>query len=205
MIFYLFIKRLFDIICGLIGIILLIPLTIIVKIAYLCHGDFHSVFYVQKRIGKNGKEFSIIKYRSMVVGAEKKLKDLLEKNPEFKEEYKVNKKLRKDPRITRVGRVLRKTSMDEMPQFINVFFGSMSVIGNRPYLPGEKEDMGNYFDDIVSVRPGITGYWQVSGHNDTNFKQRLKLEQEYAKKASLGLDFKIFIRTFGVLLGKRGV
>lgn len=205
MIFYLFVKRLFDIICGLIGIILLIPLTIIIKIAYICHGDFHSIFYTQKRIGKKGKEFTIIKYRSMVPGADKGLSKLLEDNEALKQEYKENKKLRKDPRITRVGRILRKTSMDEMPQFINVFFGQMSVIGNRPYLPGEKEDMGKYYGDIVSVRPGITGYWQVSGHNDTNFKQRLKLEQEYAKKASLGLDISIFFKTFGVVLGKRGV
>ena len=205
MIFYLFVKRLFDIICGLIGIILLIPLTIIIKIAYICHGDFHSVFYTQKRIGKNGKEFTIIKYRSMVPGADKDLSKLLEDNAALKEEYKENKKLRKDPRITKVGRFLRATSLDEMPQFINVFCGKMSVIGNRPYLPGEKEDMGKYFDDIVSLKPGISGYWQVSGHNETNFKQRLKLEQEYAKKASLGLDARIFFDTFKVLAGKKGV
>lgn len=205
MIFYLFVKRLFDIICGLIGIILLIPLTIIIKIAYICHGDFHSIFYTQKRIGKKGKEFTIIKYRSMVPGADKDLSKLLEDNEALKEEYKENKKLRKDPRITRVGRVLRATSLDEMPQFINVFCGQMSVIGNRPYLPGEKEDMGKYFDDIVTLKPGITGYWQVSGHNDTNFKQRLKLEQEYAKKASIFMDVKIFFATFKVLAGKKGI
>ena len=205
MIFYLFVKRLFDIICGLIGIILLIPLTIIIKIAYVCHGDFYSVFYTQKRIGKNGKEFTIIKYRSMVPGADKDLSKLLEDNAALKEEYKENKKLRKDPRITKVGRFIRKTSLDEMPQFINVFTGKMSVVGNRPYLPREKEEMGERYDEIVSVKPGITGYWQVSGHNDTNFKQRLKLEQEYAKKASLGLDTKIFFKTFSVVLGKRGI
>lgn len=205
MIFYLFVKRLFDIICGLIGIILLIPLTIIIKIAYICHGDFHSIFYTQKRIGKKGKEFTIIKYRSMVPGADKDLSKLLEDNEALKEEYKENKKLRKDPRITKVGRFIRKTSIDEMPQFINVFIGKMSVVGNRPYLPREKEEMGDYYKDIVSVKPGITGYWQVSGHNDTNFKQRLKLEEEYAKKASLGLDIKIFFKTFGVVLGKRGL
>ncbi len=205
MMFYLFVKRLFDILCGIVGIIILIPLTLLIKIAYLCQGYIHSIFYVQKRIGKNGKEFNIIKYRSMVVGADKKLKEILEKNPEFKKEYKENKKLRKDPRITRIGRILRKTSIDEMPQFINVLLGSMSLIGNRPYLPGEKEDMGKYYDTIVSVRPGLTGFWQVSGHNDTNFKQRLLLEQEYAKKASLGLDINIFFKTFGVLLKKRGV
>ena len=205
MIFYLFVKRLFDIICGLIGIILLIPLTIIIKIAYICHGDFYSIFYTQKRIGKKGKEFTIIKYRSMIPGADKDLSKLLEDNEALKEEYKENKKLRKDPRITKVGRFLRATSIDEMPQFINVFCGQMSVIGNRPYLPGEKEDMGKYFDDIVTLKPGITGYWQVSGHNDMNFKQRLQLEQEYTKKASLFMDVKIFFATFKVLAGKKGI
>jgi len=205
MIFYLFVKRLFDITCGLIGIILLIPLTIIIKMAYICHGDFHSIFYTQKRIGKKGKEFTIIKYRSMVPGADKDLSKLLEDNEALKQEYKENKKLRKDPRITRVGRVLRATSIDEMPQFINVFCGQMSVIGNRPYLPGEKDDMGKYFDDIVTLKPGITGYWQVSGHNDMNFKQRLKLEQEYSQKASLFMDVKIFFATFKVLAGKKGI
>ena len=205
MMLYLFTKRLFDIICGLIGIVLLIPLVIIIKIAYMCHGDFHSIFYSQKRIGKNGKEFKIYKFRSMVVNAENELKKLLEENEEFRKEYKENKKLRKDPRVTPVGKIIRKTSIDEMPQFLNVLLGNMSVIGNRPYLPREKEEMGSYFDEIVSLKPGITGYWQVSGHNDTNFKQRLELEREYAKIASLGLDTKIFFKTFGVMMGKRGI
>lgn len=205
MVFYLIIKRLFDILVGLIGLIVLIPIIVIVKIAYICDGDFYSIFYSQNRIGKHGKIFKLYKFRSMVPNADKELDNLLKSNPDFNAEYKENKKLKKDPRITKVGKILRKTSIDEMPQFLNVLIGQMSLIGNRPYLPREKEEMGKYFNDIVSLKPGITGYWQVSGHNDTNFKQRLKLEQEYSKKASLSLDAKIFFKTFGVVLGKKGV
>lgn len=205
MIFYLVVKRIFDIIFGLIGLIILIPIAIIVKISYLLRGDFYSIFYSQARIGKNGKLFKIYKFRTMIPNADEELSKILDENEDFKKEYKENKKLRHDPRITKAGKFLRKTSIDEMPQFWNVFMGEMSLIGNRPYLPKEKDEMGKYYDEIVSVKPGITGYWQVSGHNDTNFNQRLKLEQEYAKKASLGLDTKIFFKTFGVLLGKRGL
>ena len=202
---YLFLKRFFDIIFAIIGIILLIPLTLFIKIAYICRGDFSSVFYTQKRISKNGKIFNIIKFRSMVVDADQKLSDLLESNPKLKKEYIENKKLKNDPRITKIGRLIRKTSIDEMPQFINVLFGTMSVIGNRPYLLSEREEMGKHYRSIVSVKPGITGYWQVLGHNDINFKQRLELEEEYANKASLALDTKIFLKTFKVLLNKKGV
>ncbi|MBO4601341.1 MAG: sugar transferase [Bacilli bacterium] len=203
--FYLIIKRFLDIIFGIIGLIFLVPITIIIKIVYVCTGDFHSVFLKQKRIGKNGKEFWFIKYRTMVIQAEKKLPALLDSNPELKKEYEEYKKLKNDPRITKPGKLIRKLSLDEMPQFLNVLIGNMSLIGNRPYLPQEKKDMGKYFSSIVSVKPGITGYWQVSGHNETTFKERLKLEEEYAKKASLSLDFKIFFKTFGVILRKKGI
>ena len=205
MIIYLILKRILDIIFGLIGIILLIPITIIVKIAYLFQGDFYSIFYSQARIGKNGKLFKIYKFRSMKPNADEELENILKENEEFSKEYKENKKLRKDPRITKVGRIIRKLSIDEVPQFINVFLGNMSLVGNRPYLPKEKEEMGKYYEDIVSVKPGITGLWQVSGHNDTNFQERLELEQKYAKEMSLALDTKIFFKTFGTVLSKKGI
>ncbi len=200
---YLFVKRLFDIVCGLLGIVILLPISIIVKISYIVTGDFHSIFLCQKRIGKNGKEFNFYKYRSMVVNADEVLKELL-KDPELNKEYKVNKKLANDPRITKMGKILRKASLDELPQFINVLLGNMAMIGNRPYLPREKEDMGEYFKDIVKTKPGITGYWQVSGRSDVSFKQRLKLERYYSNHQSLKLDIKIFIKTFSVVLGKKG-
>lgn len=203
-IFYSVIKRLFDIICGLLGIIILIPVTLIIKIISVCCGDFDSIFFTQKRIGKDGKEFNFYKYRSMVPNADKILFEMLENNPEIKAEYDKNKKLKDDPRITRVGKIIRRLSIDELPQLFNVLKGDMSVIGNRPYLPREKEDMGEYFDDIVKTKPGITGYWQTSGREDVTFKTRLKLESYYSKNRSLGLDVKIFFKTFKAIFGGHG-
>lgn len=193
---YLTIKRLFDIIVGIIGIVFLIPISIIIKIAYMCTGDFHSIFLIQKRIGVGGKEFSFFKYRTMIMNADEVLFKLLKENKEIAKEYKKNKKLKNDPRITKAGKILRKTSIDELPQLINVFIGNMSLIGNRPYLPREKEDMGDSFDEIVKSKPGITGYWQVSGKEYSTFEKRLELEKYYSNNMSLKMDFKIFFGTF---------
>ena len=189
-------KRLFDIIVGLIGIIFLIPISIIVKIAYICTGDFHSIFLIQKRIGVNGKEFNFFKYRTMIINADEVLFTLLKENKEIAKEYKKNKKLKNDPRITKAGKILRRTSIDELPQLINVLKGDMSLIGNRPYLPREKEDMGDSYDEIVKSKPGITGYWQVSGKENSTFEKRLELEKYYSNNMSLGMDLKIFFGTF---------
>lgn len=197
---YLGVKRLFDIVLSIIGIIFLIPISIVVKISYMITGDFSSIFFTQDRIGKNGKNFKFFKFRTMVPNADKILFELLEKDKEMAKEYKINKKLKNDPRITKAGKILRKASLDELPQLINIFLGQMSFIGNRPYLPREKEDMGEYFDEIVKSKPGLTGYWQVMGRSDTTFEARLKLESEYSKKMSLGLDIKIFFKTFLVVL-----
>lgn len=199
--FYALIKRLFDIVSGLIGLVILVPLTIVIKIAYMITGDFHSVFYLQPRIGKNGKTFTIFKFRSMRVGAEKELEELMKKDRKIRKEYKNNKKIIDDPRITKVGKVIRRWSVDEMPQFLNVLIGNMSVIGNRPYLLGEREEMGEYYKNIVKVKPGITGLWQISGHNNVPFKSRLELEATYADLACLSLDIHILIRTFTALNG----
>ena len=201
---YLIIKRLFDILCGLIGLIVLIPVTLIVKMIYICNKDFAPIFFTQNRIGKNGKEFKFYKYRSMVSNADEVLFRILKEDKELAKEYKINKKLKNDPRITRVGAFLRKTSLDELPQLINVLKGDMSIIGNRPYLPREKEDMGEYYNDIVKTKPGITGYWQVSGRSDLSFQERLELEQFYSNQTSLKLDIKIFFKTFAVVLLKKG-
>lgn len=201
---YLFIKRLFDIICGLLGIILLIPVTIIVKIVSMCNKDFASIFFSQNRIGKNGKEFKLYKFRSMVPNADEILFKTLEMDKVAAEEYKKNKKFKNDPRITKVGRVMRKLSIDELPQLINVLKGDMSMIGNRPYLPREKDDMGEYYKDIIKTKPGLTGYWQVNGRSDTTFNERLKLESFYSNHNSLVLDIKIFFKTFQVVLFGKG-
>lgn len=201
---YLLIKRTFDIICGLIGVVCLVPLALVVKIAALATGDTKSIFYTQNRIGQNGEEFKFYKFRSMVPDADKVLFEMLAKDEKLAEEYKINKKLQDDPRITKMGKFLRKTSLDETPQLLNVLLGDMSLIGNRPYLPREKEDMGNYFKDIVKTKPGITGYWQVSGRSDTTFQRRLELEQYYSKHCGLKMDIKIFINTFRVVLLHKG-
>ena len=201
---YAFIKRTFDIICGLIGLILLLPISIIVKISYMFTGDFHSIFFSQKRIGKNGKEFKLYKFRTMVPNADEILKNAILKDPVMGPEYRKNKKLKNDPRITKMGKLIRKLSIDEMPQFINVLIGNMAVIGNRPYLPREKKDMGKYFDTIVKTKPGITGYWQVSGRSDISFEARCKLESYYSLHQSLKMDIKIFFKTFSTVFGCKG-
>lgn len=201
---YLCIKRLVDIIAGLVGLLILIPITIIIKIISMCNGDFHKIMFVQKRIGKNGKEFDFYKFRSMVPNADEILFKMLEENEEMRKEYQENKKLKDDPRITKIGKFIRRYSIDELPQLINVLKGDMTLVGNRPYLPREKHDMGKYFNDIVKTKPGITGYWQVSGRSDVSFKQRLKLEQYYSNNASLKMDIKILLKTVKVVLFGKG-
>lgn len=197
-------KRVFDIICAIIGCIVLLPLALVVKISYMLSGDFNSIFFTQNRIGQYGKEFKFYKFRSMIPNADDALFKILRENKDLAREYKINKKLRDDPRITKMGRILRKTSLDELPQVINVLKGEMSIIGNRPYLPREKEDMGEHFGNIVKTKPGITGYWQVSGRSDTTFERRLELEEEYSQYASFKMDIKIFFKTFQVVLGTKG-
>lgn len=201
---YFFVKRLFDLLCALVGCTLLIPIALIVKIFYIITGDFNSIFFTQKRIGQYGEEFNFFKFRTMVPNADEILFDTLRQDKILAEEYQKNKKLKNDPRITKAGKILRRTSLDELPQLINVLIGDMSMIGNRPYIPREKKDMGKYFDDIVKTKPGITGYWQVSGRENASFKKRLELESYYSNHRSLWLDIKIFFKTFKAVLGGHG-
>lgn len=198
-------KKIIDILAGLTGTILIIFITIFVAIMRLVKKENDGpIFYTQIRVGKNGKQFKLYKYRSMVMNADEKLKDYLEKNEKAREEYKKYKKLKKDPRITTVGKFLRKTSLDEFPQFINVLKGDMSFVGPRPYLYREKEDMGESFNKIVSVKPGITGYWQVNGRNDVDFQDRLNMDTYYIEHRGLVMDLKIILKTFLKTLKKEG-
>lgn len=201
---YICIKRIVDIIAGLVGLIILLPIALIIKIVSMCNGDFDKIIFVQKRIGKNGKEFDFYKFRSMVPNADEVLFKMLEENEEIAKEYAENKKLKDDPRITKIGHFIRRYSIDELPQLINVLKGDMTLVGNRPYLPREKKDMGKYFNDIVKTKPGITGYWQVSGRSDVSFKQRLKLEQHYSNNCGLRMDMNILGKTFGAVFGHKG-
>lgn len=197
-------KRMIDIVGSLFGILALIPLTIGIYIANIIVGDKGPVFYTQERIGENGKIFKLYKYRSMVVGADEKLEEYLEENEEARKEYKEYKKLKDDPRITKVGKFIRKTSLDEFPQFINVFKGDMSLVGPRPYLPREKEDINGYFKYITSVKPGITGLWQTSGRSKTTFVDRLEIDMKYYFKHSLKLDIRILKKTVMNVVKKEG-
>ena len=178
---YDFVKRGIDILAGLTGCLILLPLVMIVKIINVINKDNGPVFYVQKRIGKNGKEFRLYKFRTMILNADRKLRRILKENDELREEYEINKKMKDDPRITKAGKILRKTSLDEFPQFINILKGEMSLIGNRPYLIREKKEMGNYYKHIVKTKPGLTGLWQTSGRSNITFDDRLKIEKNIVK------------------------
>lgn len=197
-------KRFVDILGGICGLIVLIPLTIGIYLANLIAGDRGPVFYTQERYGKNGKIFKMYKYRSMVVGADEKLEKYLEENEEAREEYKKYKKLKNDPRITKVGHFIRKTSLDEFPQFINVLKGEMSLVGPRPYLPREKEEINGYFNYITSLKPGITGFWQTNGRSNTTFVERLDMDMKYYYKHSWKLDMKILKQTLDNVVKKEG-
>ncbi len=201
---YSFFKRFIDIIAGLFGSILLIPLCIIIKIMSICHKDFAPIIFKQDRIGRNGKTIKIYKFRSMVPNAEEILEKLMEENEEIRKEYLTNKKLEDDPRITKIGKFIRRYSIDEFPQLLNVLKGDMTLVGPRPYLFREKKDMGNFYNYIITCKPGITGLWQISGRSDISFNNRLKLDKKYALERNSKEDIKILLKTAGAVIGTRG-
>lgn len=200
---YFGIKRIFDLLCALVGSLLLLPVAIVTKIAYLISGDKKSILYTQKRIGKNGKIIYIYKFRSMVYNADEVLKELL-KQPEYKKEWDLNQKFENDPRITKIGNILRKTSLDELPQFINVFKGDMALIGPRPLVEGELDAHNGNHKIYESVRPGISGWWACNGRSATTYEKRLELEYYYCQNCSLLLDIKCIFKTIGAVIFKKG-
>ena len=195
-------KRIMDIVFGTIGFVCLLPLMLIVKVSYWADGDKDSIFYTQTRVGLNGKPFQLIKFRTMVSDAEEILKELL-KDPAYAKEWEENQKLKRDPRITKMGKILRRTSLDEMPQFINVLKGEMSVIGPRPLVVGELEMHGG-LELYNRVKPGITGWWGCNGRSNTTYEERLELEYYYVKNCSLWLDARCFVKTIAVLIKRDG-
>lgn len=202
---YRFIKRIIDIIGGLVGIVLLIPMTIVLYlISIFSKENKGPIFYEQLRVGKNGKYFRIYKFRTMIIGADKILKKYLEENEEARIEFEKNQKLEYDPRITKLGKILRKTSLDEFPQFINVLKGDMSLIGPRPLVEGELDAHNGNHKLYESVKPGITGYWGVNGRSNTTYEERLELEYYYAKNFSFWLDTKIFFKTIISIVKREG-
>lgn len=199
------IKRLVDIIAGLVGTILLIPITICIYIAKkILKEDNGPIFYDHLRIGKDGKHFKLYKYRSMIVGADEILKEYLAENEEARIEFEKNQKLKNDPRITKLGNFLRKTSLDEFPQFINILKGDMSLVGPRPIVDREVELFGDKMKTVHSVRPGLTGYWAANGRSDTTYEQRVEMEAYYAENFSLLLDIKIILKTIKSVIKKEG-
>ena len=168
---YNIIKRLFDVLVGMIGMIFVIIVAIIYKIIAIITGDFKPIFYCQNRIGKNGKEFKLYKFRTMIYNADEVLKELLKKS-KYKKEWNKYQKLSNDPRITKIGHILRKTSLDELPQFINVLKGNMSLIGPRPLLKGELDAHNGNNNIYEAVRPGISGWWASHGRSKTTYEER---------------------------------
>ena len=200
---YSFLKRTVDITASATALLLLSPVFLVTSLA-IKNDSKGPAMFTQKRIGKDGKLFEIYKFRTMVPDADKKLFELLENDEEAAKEYKLNKKLKNDPRITKVGNFLRKTSIDELPQLINVLKGDMSLVGPRPYLPREIDDMGNYYDTIIESKPGITGLWQVSGRSNTTFEDRLEFDMEYNENKGFFYDMGLLTKTVGVVLNKDG-
>lgn len=200
---YFGIKRGVDIFCSLIGLILLIPLTVVVKLVYICSKDFAPIFYSHERVGKNGKKFKMYKFRTMVTNSAEILEEML-KDKKYLKEWKKNHKFEDDPRITKIGKILRKTSLDEVPQVINILKGDMSIIGPRPLIEEEVLAYKKNKNKLLSVRPGLTGWWACNGRSCTSNRKRMKLELFYVDNMSIKLDIKIFFKTIVKVISKEG-
>ncbi|WP_308638432.1 sugar transferase [Paenibacillus silvisoli] len=196
---YLIVKRAIDIVCAAVGLICLTPLFIIVAILIKIEDPRGPVFFHQIRIGKNEKPFRMYKFRSMVSNAEELLEELLMQN----EIQGAMFKMKKDPRITRIGKFIRKTSIDELPQLWNVIKGDMSIVGPRPPLPREVAEYTSHDKLRLKVMPGCTGLWQISGRNGLSFGEMVELDLIYIEQRCMAVDFKIMLKTVKVLLGTK--
>ena len=197
---YFIIKRAFDFISASLLLIIVSPIFLIIAIAIKVDSK-GPVFFKHMRVGKNGKPLPTYKFRTMVTNAEELLKKL---TPEQKKEYEENFKLEDDPRITKVGKFLRKTSLDELPQLLNIIIGNMSVVGPRPVVRKELEKFGNQVDKLLSITPGLTGYWQANGRSNTTYEERVAMELYYVDHCSIWLDIKIIFQTIGAVIRKEG-
>jgi Undecaprenyl-phosphate galactose phosphotransferase WbaP len=197
------IKRLFDIAASILLLPVLFPLIAIIGTIIRLETP-GSAIYAHDRIGRNGKTFKCYKFRTMHKDAEEKLKETLENNQLLRKEWENSWKLKDDPRVTKIGRFLRKSSLDELPQIFNVIKGEMSLVGPRPYLPRERSEIEENFQVICNAKPGITGLWQVSGRSNTNYKYRVKLDTWYVMNWSLWLDITIIFKTIKVVLKAEG-
>ncbi|MBM6820680.1 sugar transferase [Clostridium saudiense] len=196
--FYEVIKRVIDVVCSFVGVLVLSPLFVVIAII-IKFTSKGPVFFSQKRVGRDGKEFKMYKFRSMVVNAEELKEKLASQNemsgPMFK--------MKDDPRVTKVGKFIRKTSIDELPQLWNVLKGDMSLVGPRPSLPKEVAQFEEWMYRRLEVKPGLTCYWQVSGRNNIDFEDWMKLDIKYVDERNLWIDIKLIFKTVGVLLGDK--
>ncbi len=192
------IKTSFDLIFALIVLILGLPFFILIAL-FIKLSSRGPIFFLQERVGKNNKSFKCIKFRTMHPEAKDLLENLISNNENLRKEFENNHKLKNDPRITRFGKFLRKTSLDEIPQFLNVLKMEMSIIGPRPIVKEEIRKYENSFKKVISIKPGITGLWQVSGRNNLSYKRRVELDCLYIDHMSLIMDLRITVRTLGVI------
>ncbi len=197
-----FSKRVFDVVLGILLIALLSPLLLF--IGFMARRDGGPVFFGHRRIGHDGRYFVCWKFRTMVMNADRVLKEVLEKDPAARAEWEETYKLKNDPRVTPIGRFLRTTSLDELPQLFNVIKGEMSLVGPRPMVTDEIRRYGAAFHDYSRCRPGITGLWQVSGRNDCDYGNRVRLDQHYARSCSLATDLAVLWKTAFVVIRRRG-
>lgn len=188
------IKYTFDFICTLIGTVIISPLLLLIA-AWIYFDSPGPVIFRHVRIGKNGREFGCYKFRTMCMDADKKLAELLANDAAARAEWERDFKLKNDPRVTKVGKFLRKTSLDELPQIFNVLKGEMSLVGPRPVVEAELEKYGEYLDDYFMVRPGITGMWQVNGRSDTTYEERVHMDSWYVRNWSIWIDIMLLWRT----------
>lgn len=199
---YRFVKRTFDIIISGLSIILLSPIFLMIAILIKLDSK-GKVFYKHKRIGKNGEFIYLYKFRSMYSDSKERLEELL-KDPKIKKEWEENYKLNNDPRITKIGNILRKTSLDELPQLLNILNGDMSIVGPRPIVEDELEKYGLYKKKFLSVIPGLTGWWACNGRSCTSYDDRMKLELYYIDNRSIILDLKVIFKTFISVIKRDG-
>lgn len=201
-IFYRIIKRIFDVLISGISLILLSPLFLIIALSIKLNSK-GKVFYKHKRIGKNGEYIYLYKFRSMYSDSKERLEEML-KDPKIKKEWEENFKLSNDPRITKIGAFLRKASLDELPQLLNILRGDMSIVGPRPIIDDEIKKYGINKDKLLSVTPGLTGWWACNGRSCTSYDDRMKLELYYVDNKSIKLDIKIIIKTFISVIKRNG-
>lgn len=193
----------FDVCLGIAILLFVLPLMVTVAVAIFL-SDPGPVVFIHRRIGLNGRTFCCFKFRTMVLNAEARLKDLLENDEQARLEWQRDHKLRNDPRIIAIGRFLRLSSLDELPQLFNVLQGDMSLVGPRPIVEAEVDRYGHHFARYCSVRPGITGLWQISGRNDVSYRRRVALDVKFARSKSLALYLRILVMTIPSVLMSRG-